>query len=86
MPDPKSPDPRRATSALPEEILRYLEHHPRAADTAAGVARFWLAGQPDVAQVEAALSSLEAAGKIRRWRVVPDGGWIYGRRKPETAP
>lgn len=62
-----SPVPEVA--AVAQAIRRYLDEHPRAADTAAGIQRWWLApgyGEVRLQTVEAALVQLEQAGVIRK--------------------
>ncbi len=66
MPDvPNNADSEIALVA--EEIRRYLETHPNAADSAEGVAKWWLTRQRfehAVAQVQRALELLVAEGLI----------------------
>jgi len=70
--------------ALAHSVARaletYLTQHPAAADTAQGIAQWWLppAMQPALAIVEEALAMLVAAGVVER-RVLPDGRQVYGR-------
>ncbi|MDP2006163.1 MAG: hypothetical protein Q8K45_10850 [Rubrivivax sp.] len=62
-----SPVPEVAAVAM--AIRRYLDEHPRAADTAAGIQRWWLApgyGEVRLQTVEAALAQLEVQGVIRK--------------------
>lgn len=69
----------RAVNALPDPtlvdaIVAYLAARPHAADSATGVARWWLGLDPSaatVAEVEAALQVLVRRGRLRR--VVLDG-------------
>lgn len=54
-------------TAVAMAIRRYLDEHPRAADTAAGIQRWWLApgfGEVRLQTVEAALAHLEGEGVI----------------------
>lgn len=47
--------------AVAKRILKYFERHPNAADTAAGIRRFWLIDEPvGEPSVQAALDSLVA--------------------------
>lgn len=72
-----------------ERIARDLEHyvalHPAAADTAEGIARWWLphGPEPALSHVEAALESLVQRGVLVR-RPLPGGTSIYSRAA--TAP
>ena len=53
--------------AVAQAISHYLDEHPRAADTAAGIQRWWLApgyGEVRLQTVEAALAQLEVQGVI----------------------
>lgn len=60
-----SPVPEVAAVAM--AIRRYLDEHPRAADTAEGIQRWWLApgyGEVRLQTVEAALAQLASEGVI----------------------
>lgn len=73
---------------LADEIARYLVEHPAAADTAAGIRRWWLLRQrfdEASAQVQRALDRLEAAGRIQR-QVLADGTVIYGAMTHSSPP
>lgn len=63
-----------------DAILRYLEEHPLAADSAEGIAKWWMpAGWcVDVHIVEAALDRLLSQGLIQR-RDNPDRHVLYSR-------
>ena len=58
-------DPRDPVEELVAAIERYLELHPEAADTAAGIADWWLF-HPHVGQVLKAIERLEACGVMQR--------------------
>lgn len=65
-----------------DEIVRYLEAHPLATDTAEGVAQWWLTGGEAALPptlVRAALESLADAGIVSR-RTLPDGTVMYGAK------
>ena len=57
------------TLRLAEEIIRYLENRPDAADTVEGISRWWLMKQRfqnSIAQVEKALEYLEHQNLIKK--------------------
>lgn len=59
---------------LASEILRYLERHPDAADTAQGVRIWWLVrvgAGAEQDEVGRALAELVATGKIAQVRIEP---------------
>ena len=58
-----------------QQILTYLRAHPGAADTADGIAEWWLGGAP-LADVQAALDELVTAGEVRCIGLV-DGTTLY---------
>ena len=64
-PEPSLP----AKGGVAELIRRYLTKHPRAADTAQGIQRWWLAptyGEVSLRSVEEALTQLEGEGVVRK--------------------
>ena len=64
---------------LTEAIEAYLAHHPLAADSADGVARWWLQSssvQAAPAEVEAALAGLVRRGRLR-CVILADGNRLY---------
>lgn len=65
---------------IAEAILRYLHSHPDAADTAEGIATWWLPARwcADVRTVRAALARLEAQGLVHR-RINADHHELYSR-------
>ena len=77
--------------ALARSVARsletYLARHPAAADTAQGIAQWWLPPQMQhgLSTVEEALALLVAAGIVER-RVLPDGREVYGRRGGAAPP
>lgn len=68
-----------SNARLKRRILEHLEIHPDAADTAAGIASWWLEDNEDVtvAAVEQAVVELVEGGVMERRRT-PDGATIYG--------
>jgi hypothetical protein len=49
-----------------QALRRYFGDNPRACDTLAGIARWWLQGRYTPALVEQALESLHSAGLVER--------------------
>lgn len=76
----------KAMTDLQERILRYLQFHEHAAETADGVNCVWL-GRPyaagDVRAVEKALDALVDAGELERHRL-PGGSAAYRRARRES--
>ena len=59
----------RMTRSIADEIERYLQRHPGAADTAEGIRAWWLPvdlSGIDLSVVVAALEQLEARGVVMR--------------------
>lgn len=69
---------RTSLSQVREAILAYLQHHPGAADTAQGIASWWLPEplRGDEECVAKALDALLAEGRIHR-HVNVDRHMIY---------
>jgi hypothetical protein len=67
---------------LVERLLRYFRQHPRARDTAEGIARFWL--DADVRDVEVALEHLCREGEVREVGVVGARHYEWCRRPAST--
>lgn len=64
---------------LKDEILKYLRAHPKAADTAEGIASWWLPRQPyevDFQRVQQALDELAERGLVAK-TTVADGTILY---------
>ena len=67
-------------------ILQYLAEHDQAADTAKGIARWWMGREQSAVSVdvvELALTDLVEAGVLET-RLLPDNTTIYRRRGRET--
>ena len=70
---------KREFNQLAEEIVRYLEDHPNAADTTEGIAKWWLrlqGFQVSIESVQEALDYLVAKSLVKR-RTKGDGESIY---------
>ena len=66
--------------AVAGAIEAYLARHPDAADSAEGIARWWLSGgglDASLDEVRSALGRLVEHGLVA-WRQMPDGRRIYG--------
>lgn len=76
-----SPDPSEAAAVA---ILAYLQRNRNAADTADGVARWWVGddGRFTLGQVQRALDRLVKAGRLRREQLA-DGTWLYAGTGPK---
>lgn len=64
-----------------QQIARYLEEHPNAADTLEGVVHWWLARQryeDSVQTVEVALAWLVEQGLVTK-QIAPGGQNVYSR-------
>ena len=79
--------PKAAASAkvgVAELIRRHLDRHPRAADTAAGIQRWWIApthGEVSLESVEVALAELEGDGVVKKLESTgPDPAYGRGPR------
>lgn len=66
-------------AAVTEAIQAYLARHPLAADSAEGIASWWLGAglEVSVEEVCTALARLIDQGLVA-WRQLPDGRHIYG--------
>ena len=68
-------------------IRTYLRAHPRAADTAEGIQRWWIAplfGEVSLWSVEQALLRLEHSGVVKKLdRQMPQGAYGRGPRFSE---
>jgi len=72
-------------SSIEQNILEYLANHKGSQDTVRGIAEWWILKQQiaeKTKEVEAALSSLVAKGKLSA-RTGPDGQVSYYLRKEE---
>lgn len=75
---------REPLEPIAAAIMTHLEAHPLAADSAAGVARWWLGAlgrAVQVDEVEAALELLVARQALRRLRLI-DGTALYSQALP----
>ncbi len=81
MPTSGQPDDAARHAALVEALQAYLVAHPMAADSADGIARWWLpAGsvRPTPAEVERAVATLVARAVLRSVALA-EGSVIYMR-------
>lgn len=65
-----------------DEVRRYLDENPRAADSLDGVAAFWVRSGVHggaLVVVQRALELLTAAGRVSQ-ETLPDGGILYRAR------
>ena len=71
------PDPAEPFEA---KLLAYLASHPQAADSLAGVVRWWVGDDsaPSVEQVRRALDRLVDDGMLRRERLADGTDWYAG--------
>lgn len=72
--------------ALADAIERYLEAHPRAADSPEGIQSWWLASPLDrepLTAVVAALQELERRGVVER-TVLDRGRVIFRKAQPDA--
>lgn len=85
-----SDKPDQDVQAVAADILRYLQQHPDAADTAEGIARWWLGGrryEDNLARVQDAMPGLVQQGLVEK-QTLPDGadvyraGWANRSRQP----
>jgi Fe2+ or Zn2+ uptake regulation protein len=69
-------------------LLAYLARNPQAADSLAGVARWWV-GDDDTVSIERvrdALDHLVAIGALRRAQLADGTEWYAGTSAPNTHP
>lgn len=80
-----APDPAEPLVAV---LLAYLASHPQAADSLAGVARWWVGDDSAVSveQVRRALDRLVDSGTLRRERLADGTEWYAGTAQPPAAP
>jgi hypothetical protein len=72
------------TIVIADIIERYVNDHPRAADTPEGIRSWWVSRQrhgESVDDVQNALDYLVALGHLSRV-ALPDGAMIYARAAP----
>ena len=73
-------------TSLAEEIVRYLENHPNAADTVNGITNWWITRQryeESAARVRLALEFLEKEKKITK-RELPGKEIVYLKTMPDV--
>lgn len=73
-------------SRIADEILNYLEDHPNAADTAEGIAKWWLSRQrfeESAARVQQALDYLVADARVEL-QTNYSGTKVYSGNKART--
>jgi hypothetical protein len=74
-----SDKPEEGVQTVAADIVRYLRRHPGAADTAEGIARWWLGGrhyEETLTRVEHAIGLLVQQGLVEK-QLLPDGAAIY---------
>ncbi|MBE7560310.1 hypothetical protein HS125_15760 [bacterium] len=71
------PPERSALSSIHRALLRLWAEHPHMADTAEGIAAFWLYGE-DVERVQRALERLVEEGLVQRRGDGPDAVYLAG--------
>jgi hypothetical protein len=74
--------PSKRIIVIADMIERYVNKHPRAADTARGISHWWVEGRGgSPADVQQALDHLVEIGRLSRI-VLADGTVIYARAHP----
>ena len=71
---------------LIEHIATYLTAHPCAADTIAGIQKWWLSGvknSDDTRAIDNAIQAMLCRGLLE-CRMLPDGTRVYGRPSSEV--
>ena len=77
---------RSPSADLTEEILAYLNAHPRAADSLEGIVSWWLPRQRFELtrhRIQETLDKLVERGLIERI-YLPDGSVLYGKQQGES--
>lgn len=84
----QSASARTRDASLMQAIEQHLMEHPHAADTAAGVARWWLGVRGIHATAEAVEHALATMAWQRRLRrtTLADGSVLYSNPNPSDAP
>jgi hypothetical protein len=72
-----------ANAEVEDELLRYLQSHPAAADTAAGIANGWLLGNAAEGTDKALSSALDRLARDRKLSSckLKDGQFLYWIRR-----
>jgi hypothetical protein len=77
--------PQTPVERIAGEIMTYLDQHPQAADTVAGIRRWWLSthsATADESIVSEALAALQAGGLVKRTSL-SGGTELYARVEAE---
>jgi hypothetical protein len=74
------------TEPVEAALLAYLASHPQAADSLAGVARWWVGDDAaiSVEQVRVALDRLVESGALRHERLADGTDWYAGTATPSA--
>ena len=76
------------SAALAREIIKYLATHPKAADTTAGITKWWLARQgyeDTIEKVQKAVDYLLSKGLLEK-RTLPGGQVVYWLANKTSSP
>ena len=84
MPHASTMSASDSTEPVEAALLAYLASHPQAADSLAGVARWWVGEDAaiSVEQVRVALDRLVQSGALRRERLADGTEWYAGTFAP----
>lgn len=79
--------PHTSVNPIAEDIARYLQAHPDAADSVEGIRQWWLPRvrlEEATAQIEGALEELLERGVVVR-QVMPDGTILFRRAESDVS-